>query len=98
MDVTKKLSNGFDVTFWDADEIVIKKNKNLVHVKSLGYKDLASFQKGADFVIEHHLEFSLDSTGADVQKVLSLIINQLPDKLDRALNPEKYPDPTIKKG
>lgn len=90
MDVIKRLSNGFDLTFWDAEEIVIKKNKNLVHVKAFGYKDQDAYIEGKDSVMEHHLEFPLDSSGSDIQKVLSLIINQIPIKLDRELNPEKF--------
>lgn len=89
MDITKKLSNGFVLTYWDADEILIKKNKNLVQVKALGYLNEDEFQKGSDSAMEHHLEFPLDASGTDVQKVLSLIISQIPDRLDKELNPEK---------
>lgn len=95
MDVTKKLSNGFVLTYFDAEEIVIKKNKNLVQVKALGYLSEAEFQKGSDSALEHHLEFPLDASGTDVQKVLSLVINQIPDKLDKELNPDKFVDPVV---
>lgn len=92
MDILKKLSTGFDLPFWDADEILIKKNKNIIQVKALGYKDEASFIAGKDSAMEHHLEFALDVKSGDVQKALIIILAQIPDKLDRELNPEKFPE------